>query len=114
MGSNPTWSSNFARIAQRLVLAAHNGSDLGSTPSACTMKGNIMQVKKLELFGYKHGAGQQPISSYYTWPLGTTLEHVGKLIDGFCKAFTGTRVEIYAVPAMPVDFIRINSDCIIS
>jgi hypothetical protein len=76
------------------------------------MKGSDMKITKLQLKGNVHNTPSRVITSSYSWPLGTTLEEIGRLIDGFSRAFDNTIADIFIIPKPAVDFIRINTDVI--
>lgn len=71
-----------------------------------------MKVMKLELSGHVTDCPARPISSYYSWPLGTTMEEVGRLVDGFSKAFCNVVADVWIIPTKPVDFITLNLDVV--
>lgn len=54
----------------------------------------MIVARKLQLTGHVHGSPERKIQSYYSWPQGSSLKEVDRLVAGFRKAFSDGTVAL--------------------
>lgn len=61
-----------------------------------------MLIYKLELIGHVHDRPQHLITSFFSWPLGTTEEVIEDQIDKFATAYV-----LISIKTVPNDYVRV-------